>query len=67
MFVINTDASKEDKILKAFILGLCIYAVYEMTNYALITDWHIKTVLIDTLWGGILFALTTFLVTTINF
>lgn len=66
MFVINTDISKEEKILKAFILGLCIYAVYEMTNYALIQDWHIKTVVIDTLWGGVLFALTTFLVTTIG-
>jgi uncharacterized membrane protein len=67
MFVINTDASKEDKILKAFILGLCVYAVYEMTNYALLDKWRVKTVVIDTLWGGVLFALTTFLVTTINF
>ncbi len=67
IFVINTNETKENKILKAFILGLCIYAVYEMTNYALLDKWSVKTVVIDTLWGGILFALTTFLVTTINF
>ena len=66
IFVLNTDSSKEDKILKAFILGICIYAVYEMTNYALLDNWHVKTIIIDTLWGGVLFALTTFLVTTIN-
>ena len=67
IFVINTNETKENKIFKAFILGLCIYAVYEMTNYALLDKWDVKTVIIDTLWGGILFALTTFLVTTINF
>ena len=66
IFILNTDSSKEDKILKAFILGICIYAVYEMTNYALLNNWHIRTVVIDTLWGGVLFALTTFLITTIN-
>jgi uncharacterized membrane protein len=63
IFVINTNETKENKIFKAFILGLCIYAVYEMTNYALLDKWDVKTVIIDTLWGGILFALTTFLVT----
>jgi uncharacterized membrane protein len=66
MFVINTNDTKENKIIKAFILGLCVYAVYEMTNYALLDKWHVETVIIDTLWGGILFALTTFLITTIN-
>ena len=66
IFVINTNDTNENKIFKAFILGLCIYAVYEMTNYALLDKWNIRTVVIDTLWGGVLFALTTFLVT-LNF
>ena len=63
IFVINTNDTKENKIFKAFILGLCIYAVYELTNYALLDKWDIKTVIIDTLWGGVLFAITTFLIT----
>jgi uncharacterized membrane protein len=46
----------------AFLLGLVIYGVYETTNYALLSKWSISTVIIDTLWGGILFALTTYLV-----
>jgi uncharacterized membrane protein len=66
IFVINTNETKENKIFKAFILGLCIYGVYELTNYALLDKWNIKTVIIDTLWGSVLFALTTFLVTSIN-
>lgn len=45
--------------LDAFLLGLVIYGVFETTNYALFRDWAFSTVLIDTLWGGILFALTT--------
>ena len=36
-----------------------------MTNYALLDKWNIKTGVIDTLWGGVLFALTTFLIVNI--
>lgn len=45
--------------LDAFLLGLVIYGVFETTNYALFKDWEFSTVIIDTLWGGILFLLTT--------
>jgi uncharacterized membrane protein len=45
----------------AFWLGLVIYGVYETTTYALLKNWNFATVIIDTLWGGILFALTTYL------
>jgi uncharacterized membrane protein len=43
----------------AFILGLVIYSVYETTNYATLNKWRFQTVIMDTLWGGILFAITT--------
>ena len=43
----------------AFLLGLVIYGVYETTTYAILKKWPFYLVLIDTLWGGILFALTT--------
>ena len=56
-FIISKHASIKD----AFILGLVIYAVYEFTNYSIFKNWSIKTVCMDTLWGGILFSLTTFL------
>lgn len=49
-------------VLDAFILGLVIYGVYETTTYALLKNWHIRTVITDTLWGGVLFGATTFLV-----
>lgn len=57
-FIIIPDRS----ILDAFLLGIIIYGVYETTNMALFSKWAWQTVLIDTLWGGILFALTTFII-----
>jgi uncharacterized membrane protein len=54
---------KEKKtIFQAFLLGLVIYTVYEFTNWSLFTKWKPLTVLIDSLWGGILFMLTTAIV-----
>lgn len=52
---------KGESWINAFLLGLVIYGVYEATNYAIIKNWNISSVIIDTLWGGILFALTTYL------
>ena len=49
-------------VSEAFLLGLVIYGVYETTNYALLKNWSILTVIVDTLWGGILFATTTYLI-----
>lgn len=57
-FIIKPHKSVSD----AFLLGIVIYGVYETTNYALLKNWSILTVMIDTLWGGLLFASTTYLV-----
>ena len=57
-FIIKPNKS----INEAFLLGLIIYGVYETTTYALFKNWSIITVIIDTLWGGLLFASTTYIV-----
>ncbi len=44
------------KAMDAFYLGIGVYGVYELTNYATLTNWPLMMVLMDTLWGGILFA-----------
>ena len=46
-------------IADAMILGFVIYGVYETTTYALLKKWKLRTMMTDTLWGGILFGLTT--------
>ena len=57
-FIIKPRKSVND----AFLLGIVIYGVYETTNYALLKNWSLFTVIIDTLWGGLLFAFTTYVV-----
>jgi uncharacterized membrane protein len=57
-FIIRPRRSIQD----AFLLGLVIYAVFETTNKTLFSNWSWITVIIDSLWGGILFAVTTYLV-----
>ena len=47
--------------LQAVILGLCIYGIYESTNLAIFEKWDFETLIIDTLWGGVLFGIVTFL------
>ena len=51
---------------EAFLLGIVIYAVYETTNYATLKQWKQKTVVMDTLWCGILFAVVTKIASLLN-
>jgi uncharacterized membrane protein len=57
-FILRTHASPWNALL----LGLFVYGVYETTNYATFKKWKWQMVVIDTLWGGALFALTTLIV-----
>jgi uncharacterized membrane protein len=49
-------------VKEAFLLGIIIYGVYESTNYAIFKKWSAITLFTDTLWGGVLFASTTYIV-----
>ena len=53
--------SQKKSIMEAFLLGMAVYGVYESTNYATLKNWPLYLVMIDTLWGGLLFAMTTFI------
>tara|TARA_B100001175_G_C19499286_1_gene637127 strand:+ start:52 stop:435 length:384 start_codon:yes stop_codon:yes gene_type:complete len=48
---------KKGKLLDAFLLGFLTYGIFEGTNRALFSKWTINLILIDSLWGGILFSL----------
>jgi uncharacterized membrane protein len=49
-------------VLDAFLLGIVIYGILESTNYSIFKKWDAKIAIMDTLWGGILFASTTYFV-----
>ena len=54
-FIIQKKRSVSD----AALLGLTIYGVYEFTNLAVFSKWSILLSTVDTMWGAVLFGLTT--------
>jgi len=45
--------------IDAFILGICIYGVFDFTNYAIFNKYNITIGLLDMLWGGMLYYIVT--------
>ena len=54
-FILRTHRS----IPEAFLFGIVVYGVYDTTTYALLKKWSLGLAVMDTLWGGVLMALTT--------
>jgi|AntRauMFilla1563_2_1112583.scaffolds.fasta_scaffold00158_18 uncharacterized membrane protein len=48
---------KTNNYFEAFLLGFCLYAVYDGTNYATLSQWDGSIAIMDSLWGGVLFLL----------
>jgi uncharacterized membrane protein len=58
---------KENKNYKdAFLLGLIIYGTFDFTNIAIFSKYDVKIAILDTIYGGILLALTTYIYKLIN-
>ena len=51
----------KDVMCRAFILGLCIYATYDFTNMAIIKGYRLDLAIMDSVWGGLLYATSTYL------
>ena len=43
-----------DAYIASAIMGLGLFGVYELTNYATIQGWPLKLVIVDTTWGTLL-------------
>ena len=56
-FIIMERRSPSD----AFILGLCVYGVFDFTNIAIFKNYKWIAAIVDTLWGGILFYTATYI------
>lgn len=50
-----------DSMVWGGLLGLCLYGVFNGTNYAIFSNYTIKTLILDTLWGSFLIGITTFI------
>ena len=51
--------SQRKPVFDAFLLGIFLYGTFDMTNLAIFKKYAWLTAIIDTLWGGTLFAFTT--------
>ena len=49
-------------LVDSFLLGFFIYSIYDLTNLATIKNWPVKLVIMDALWGGLLYLITTYTV-----
>jgi uncharacterized membrane protein len=51
---------RENKtVLDAAILGVFVYGVYDLTVYSVFTNYTLGVAMMDMVWGGILFGLST--------
>ena len=58
ILLFNQFITKESSGWDAFLLGFLAYLIFDGTNYALIDKWDLKTAVVDSVWGGCLFWLT---------
>ena len=58
MLIINPALAQQFSTLKVFaygcLLGLVIYAGYDMTNQAIIKDWPLIVTIVDLAWGTLM-------------
>lgn len=52
---------------EAFLLGMIIYGIFDTTNIALFHDWDITLSIIDTIWGGIFFSSSLYVMNHLSF
>lgn len=52
---------QEKSIFEAFLLGFFTYSIYELTNYSTLEGWTIQMIITDTLWGGFVFSISSYI------
>lgn len=58
----NTKEFSVKYLMRAGILGICIYGIYNFTNFTIFDKYNWNIAIIDTIWGGILFTIIAYLV-----
>jgi uncharacterized membrane protein len=57
---INKSNWKMNTLMYGFMYGFFVYGTFDFTNLALFNDYPLGLGIMDTIWGGILMALTSF-------
>ena len=53
--------NKMRAVYNAALFGFVLFSVYEFTNYAIIKKWKPLYVIMDSLWGPVLYGVTTYI------
>lgn len=51
---VKDATSLQDAAQKSALVGLVLYAFYDLTNYATLTGWTLEMTVVDILWGTFL-------------
>lgn len=57
----DENRSVRNSFMWGGLLGLIIYGVFDLTNYAILRDWGIGLAMMDVMWGTFLTGLVTYL------
>lgn len=55
---VNRSNWKNELLINGFLFGIVIYGVFDFTNLSIFSRYRLDIALVDTIWGGILMALT---------
>ena len=62
MYFVDPKSGIEiSNLFRGAFLGLLMYGVYDLTNYALLRDFSLKLAAIDMLWGSFLLGIVSFI------
>ena len=53
----------EDSLKYGFTFGVIVYGVFDFTNATVLKDWDIRLALVDVIWGGAVYFLSSYLAT----
>ena len=57
----DENIQMENRLIRAGLLGLVIYGIYNTTNLATIKEFGIKEAIVDTIWGTFLSIIITYI------
>ena len=57
-FAILQSKSLTDASIKGGLLGMSIFGVYDLTNFATLDGWTVEMAMMDILWGSVMFSIT---------
>ena len=50
-FAIQPSMTRNEAAQKGALLGLCMYGLYDLTNYATLQRWTLEMTIVDIVWG----------------